>query len=76
MKQILYPYDPAWKFEPAQFLQTRYGILGNQGAREAGFDIEVDITRTEADFLQLKLLAFHDAQEASAARKKKSKPAP
>ena len=76
VRQILYPYDPAWKFEPAQFTQTRYGILGNQGALEAGFDIEVDITRTEADFLQLKLLAYRDAQAAAAPQKKKAKAAP
>jgi hypothetical protein len=62
--RILYPYDPAWKFDQSQFDQARVAILGNQGALAAGFDAEVDITRFESDYLQRKLIDWRKAKRA------------
>ncbi len=62
--RILYPHDDAWKFEPAQFAQARIEILGNQGAIAAGFDVEVDVTRAEANFLQRKLIDWRKTTES------------
>lgn len=61
--RIVYPTDPKWAFEPAQFAQARIEILGNQGALAAGFDAEVDITRPEADFLQRKIVDYRKARD-------------
>ena len=61
--QILYSHDDKWTCVPAQFEQARMEILGNQGAIAAGFDTEVDITRSEADFLQRKILNWRSARE-------------
>ena len=61
--KILYPHDETWTCEPAQFEQARVEILGNQGAIAAGFDTEIDITRSEADFLQRKILNWRKARE-------------
>ena len=61
--RIVYPTDPKWAFEPAQFAKARIEILGNQGAMAAGFDAEVDITRPEADFLQRKIIDYRKARD-------------
>ena len=61
--KILYPHDDQWTCEPAQFAQARIEILGNKGAIAAGFDVEIDITRPEADFLQRKILNWRKARE-------------
>jgi len=68
--RILHPDDPSWKFEPAQFEQSRIEIMGNQGALAAGFEAEVDITRFEADFLQRKLLDWRKARRPNNKKKK------
>ena len=67
----LYPFDPAQKFEPAQFAQAKVAIMGNQGALAAGFDAEVDITRLETDYLQRRLIDWRKARQASGAAQKK-----
>ena len=69
--KILYPYDPALKFEPAQFAQAKAAIMGNQGALAAGFEYEVDITRFETDYLQRKLIDWRKAKQAAKTDKKK-----
>ena len=61
--KILYPHDETWTCDPAQFERARIEILGNQGAIAAGFDVEIDITRSEADFLQRKILNWRKARE-------------
>lgn len=61
--RIVYPADPKWTFDPAQFANARIEILGNQGAMAAGFDAEVDITRPEADFLQRKIVDYRKARD-------------
>ncbi len=63
-KRILYAPDPAWKFDQSQFLQARFEILGNQGAIDAGFNEEFDITRPEADFLQRRLIEWRRERRA------------
>ncbi|NLG36042.1 MAG: serine/threonine protein kinase [Lentisphaerae bacterium] len=60
---ILDPLDDSITYTPEQFAQTRFEILGNRGALAAGFDVEVDITRPEADFLQRKLIDWREAWE-------------
>ncbi|NCA82219.1 MAG: serine/threonine protein kinase [Opitutae bacterium] len=61
---ILCPREPKWTFDQSQFDQARIEILGNQGAIAAGFDVEVDITRPEADFLQRKIIDYRKARDA------------
>lgn len=60
--KIRYPYDPNLKFEPAQFAEAQMAIMGNQGALAAGFDVEVDITRFESDYLQRRLIDWRRAR--------------
>lgn len=61
--KVLNPHDDRWTCDPAQFERARIEILGNQGAIAAGFDVEIDITRSEADFLQRKILNWRKARE-------------
>ncbi|MDY0146352.1 MAG: serine/threonine-protein kinase [Kiritimatiellia bacterium] len=63
--KILHPYDDTWSFTPEQFAQSRFEVLGNQGAIAAGFDAEVDITRAETEFLQRKLIDWRKARHTS-----------
>ena len=63
--QILHPYDDSWAFTPEQFEQSRFEVLGSQGAIAAGFDAEVDITFAEAEFLQRKLIDWRKARHTS-----------
>lgn len=46
-------------FKPEQFdgIQS-FGTVGSKGAREQGFDVELDLSRTEAYQLQQALLQY------------------
>lgn len=60
---ILCPREPDRTFDQSQFDQARIEILGNQGAIAAGFDVEVDVTRPEANFLQRKIIDYRKARD-------------
>ena len=62
---ILCPREPDRTFDQSQFDQARIEILGNQGALMSGFDVEVDVTRAEADFLQRKIIDYRKAVDSS-----------
>ena len=59
ISQFIYNRDRYRAFRVSQFEEiVAYGVIANQGAREEGFDIEIDLTREEADGLQELLIRY------------------
>lgn len=59
ISRFVYAPDQSRMFKPEQFdgIQS-FGTVGSKGAREQGFDVELDLSRTEAYQLQQALLQY------------------
>lgn len=59
ISQFIYNRDRYRAFRVSQFEEiVAYGVIANQGAREEGYDMEIDLTREEADRLQELLIRY------------------